>query len=59
MFGKLTLGNPVSLCSVKDRTSVKGFSTDVSSLSWMGATASDVINSRIDGVVGSFFWNLV
>ncbi|TYI04949.1 hypothetical protein ES332_A10G054500v1 [Gossypium tomentosum] len=44
LFGKLTLGNPVSLCSVKDRTSVKGFSTDVSSLSWMGATASDVIN---------------
>ncbi|KAA3479125.1 peroxisome biogenesis protein 1 isoform X1 [Gossypium australe] len=44
LFGKLTLGNPVSLCSVKDRTSFKGFSTDVSSLSWMGATASDVIN---------------
>ena len=46
LFGKLNLGNPVSLYSVKDRTSVKGFSTNVSSLSWMGATASDVINSR-------------
>ncbi|KAL4387815.1 hypothetical protein GQ457_09G004510 [Hibiscus cannabinus] len=44
LFGKLNLGNPVSLCSVKDRTSVKGFSTNVSSLSWMGATASDFIN---------------
>ncbi|GMI93617.1 peroxisome 1, EMBRYO DEFECTIVE 2817 [Hibiscus trionum] len=44
LFGKLNLGNPVSLCSVKDRTSAKGFSTNVSSLSWMGATASDVIN---------------
>ncbi|XP_022723598.1 peroxisome biogenesis protein 1 isoform X2 [Durio zibethinus] len=44
LFGKLNLGNPVSLYSVKDRKSVKGFSTNVSSLSWMGATASDVIN---------------
>ncbi|XVF27197.1 hypothetical protein REPUB_Repub14bG0086400 [Reevesia pubescens] len=44
LFGKLNLGNPVSLYSVIDRTSVKGFSTDVSSLSWMGAAASDVIN---------------
>ncbi|KAK8524684.1 hypothetical protein V6N13_015695 [Hibiscus sabdariffa] len=44
LFGKLNLGNPVSLCSVKDKTSFKGFSTNVSSLSWMGATASDVIN---------------
>ncbi|KAK8618635.1 hypothetical protein V6N13_132621 [Hibiscus sabdariffa] len=44
LFGKLNLGNPVSLCSVKDRTSIKGFSTNASSLSWMGAAASDVIN---------------
>ncbi|KAK6268366.1 hypothetical protein QUC31_012526 [Theobroma cacao] len=44
LFGKLNLGNPMSLYSVKDRTSVKGFSTNASSLSWMGVTASDVIN---------------
>ncbi|OMO70479.1 hypothetical protein CCACVL1_18888 [Corchorus capsularis] len=44
LFGKLNLGNPMSLYSVKDRTSAKGFGTNASSLSWMGTTASDVIN---------------
>ncbi|XVF39995.1 hypothetical protein PTKIN_Ptkin01aG0077700 [Pterospermum kingtungense] len=44
LFGKLNFGNPMSFSTVKDRTSVKGFSTNVSSLSWMGESASDVIN---------------
>lgn len=59
LFVKLNLGNPMSFSTVKDRTSVKGFSTNVSSLSWKGVTVSDVINSRNDGVASSCFWNLV
>lgn len=46
LFGKLKLGDPVSLYTLKERSLVKGFSTNISSLSWMGTTATDVINSR-------------
>ncbi|KAJ9179080.1 hypothetical protein P3X46_010904 [Hevea brasiliensis] len=44
LFGKLKLGDPVSLYTLKERNSVKGFSANLSSLSWMGTTATDVIN---------------
>ncbi|KAG8643609.1 hypothetical protein MANES_11G051180v8 [Manihot esculenta] len=44
LFGKLKLGDPVSLYTLKERSPVKGFSTNISSLSWMGTTATDVIN---------------
>ncbi|GLT59955.1 hypothetical protein SLA2020_327480 [Shorea laevis] len=43
-IGKLNLGDPLSLYSVKDRNSIKGFTTDVSSLNWMRMPASDVFN---------------
>ena len=42
----LNLRNPVSVYSVQERTSDKDISSDLSSLSWMGTAASDVINSR-------------
>lgn len=46
LFGKLKLGGPVSFYSLKERTSIKGYSSNASSLSWMGTTVSDVFNSR-------------
>lgn len=46
LFGKLNFGDPVSFYSVKERGLTQGFNSNVSSLSWMGTTASDVINSR-------------
>lgn len=44
LFAKLNSGDPVSFYSVKERGSTQGFNSNVSSLSWMGTTASDVIN---------------
>lgn len=44
LFGKLNSGDPVSFYTVKERGSTQGFDSNVSSLSWMGTTASDVIN---------------
>lgn len=46
LFAKLNSGDPVSFYFVKERGSTQGFNSNVSSLSWMGTTASDVINSR-------------
>ncbi|KAH7569666.1 hypothetical protein JRO89_XS06G0235800 [Xanthoceras sorbifolium] len=46
LLGKLKFGDPVSFYSVKDKTSTQGFHSNVSSLSWMETTASDVFNSR-------------
>ncbi|KAE8009972.1 hypothetical protein FH972_006373 [Carpinus fangiana] len=40
----LNLGNPVSFYVVQERASDKDISSDLSSLSWVGTTASDVIN---------------
>ncbi|KAH9795822.1 peroxisome biogenesis protein 1 [Citrus sinensis] len=45
LFGKLNSGDSVSFYTVKERGSTQGFDSNVSSLSWMGTTASDVINS--------------
>ncbi|XP_002517570.2 peroxisome biogenesis protein 1 [Ricinus communis] len=44
LFGKLKLGGPVSMYALKERNSHKGISANLSSLSWMGTTAADVIN---------------
>ncbi|KDP37137.1 hypothetical protein JCGZ_06193 [Jatropha curcas] len=44
LFGKLKLGDPLSLYTVNERNSIKGFSANLSSLSWMGTIATDVIN---------------
>ncbi|KAJ4830509.1 hypothetical protein Tsubulata_041120, partial [Turnera subulata] len=58
LFGKLLLGDPVSFYSVKEKTSMKNFGSDVSSLSWMGTSASDVINRMtvlLSPVYGSWF----
>ncbi|KAL5773626.1 hypothetical protein ACOSQ2_013550 [Xanthoceras sorbifolium] len=44
LLGKLKFGDPVSFYSVKDKTSTQGFHSNVSSLSWMETTASDVFN---------------
>jgi hypothetical protein len=46
LFERLKLGGPVSFYSLKESNSFTGFSSNASSLSWMGTTASDVINSR-------------
>ncbi|KAG7990266.1 hypothetical protein I3843_02G017200 [Carya illinoinensis] len=43
-FENLNLGNPVSFHAVQERTSDIHISSDISSLSWKGTTASDVIN---------------
>ncbi|KAK4564265.1 hypothetical protein RGQ29_006369 [Quercus rubra] len=43
----LNLRNPVSVYSVQERTSDKDISSDLSSLSWMGTAASDVINRMV------------
>ncbi|KAG6788890.1 hypothetical protein POTOM_004968 [Populus tomentosa] len=45
LFERLKLGGPVSFYSLKESNSFTGFSSNASSLSWMGTTASDVINS--------------
>lgn len=44
LFERLKLGGLVSLYSLKESNSFTGFSSNASSLSWMGTTASDVIN---------------
>lgn len=44
LFERLKLGGPVSFYSLKESNSFTGFSSNASSLSWMGTTASDVIN---------------
>ncbi|KAJ8755931.1 hypothetical protein K2173_024476 [Erythroxylum novogranatense] len=44
LFAKLKLGDPVFLYSPKERTSIKEFNSNISSLSWMGTAAKDVIN---------------
>ncbi|CAN1761594.1 Peroxisome biogenesis protein 1 [Linum perenne] len=44
LFSNLELGEPVSIYSLKERTSGKGSESDASSLSWMGSTLTDVIN---------------
>ncbi|CAK7356597.1 unnamed protein product [Dovyalis caffra] len=49
LFERLKLGDPVSFHSLKESNSFTGFSSNASSLSWMGTTASDVINSRGKG----------
>ncbi|GAV58235.1 AAA domain-containing protein/PEX-1N domain-containing protein [Cephalotus follicularis] len=46
-FGNLTLGDPISFYSVQEKTSIKGYSLNAASLSWMGSTASDVTNRMI------------
>ncbi|XP_023924154.2 peroxisomal ATPase PEX1 isoform X1 [Quercus suber] len=43
----LNLRNPVSVYSVQEKTSDKDISSDLSSLSWMGTAASDVINRMV------------
>ncbi|THG01537.1 hypothetical protein TEA_020793 [Camellia sinensis var. sinensis] len=48
LVGKLSLGDPVYFCSVKERTSNKFFSPKISSLGWMGTAASDIMNSRLE-----------
>lgn len=47
LAGKMDLCGPVSLYSVKERTSINGILSDVSSLSWMGPIVSDVIKRMI------------
>ncbi|KAJ0083050.1 hypothetical protein Patl1_11769 [Pistacia atlantica] len=44
LFGKLNFGDPVSFYSLKEKTSTQGLNSNLSSLSWMGTAASDVIN---------------
>lgn len=40
------MGEPVSFYSVRERMYDKNITSDISSLSWMGTTASEVLNSR-------------
>lgn len=46
VFEKVEVGDPVSFNSVSERIFNEDSSCDISSLSWMGTSASDVINSR-------------
>lgn len=46
LFGKLSLADPVSFYSSSEKTSNRGFTSSISSLSWMATAASDVIHSR-------------
>ncbi|KAF5735386.1 putative peroxisome biogenesis factor [Tripterygium wilfordii] len=55
---KLKFGEPISLYTVKDRKPAKS-SSNISSLNWMGTSTSDVINSRNNGPVISFIWDVV
>ncbi|PIA25324.1 hypothetical protein AQUCO_11800013v1 [Aquilegia coerulea] len=43
MFGKIDLGDPIFLDSMDDRPLEKSINSDISSLSWIGTAASDVI----------------
>ncbi|XP_050232093.1 peroxisomal ATPase PEX1 [Mercurialis annua] len=47
LYGKLKLGDPVSLYAIKERNSDKVISENLSSLSWMGTASTDVINRTI------------
>ncbi|KAK2974557.1 hypothetical protein RJ640_009779 [Escallonia rubra] len=47
LLEKLQMGEGVSFHTVKERTSDKISNTSISSLSWMGSAAYDVINSRV------------
>ncbi|KAK3009037.1 hypothetical protein RJ639_014621 [Escallonia herrerae] len=47
LLEKLQMGEGVSFHSVKERTCDKISNTSISSLSWMGSAAYDVINSRV------------
>lgn len=58
LLGKLHLGEGVSFYSVKERFVNKCFNTTISSLSWMGTTASDVTNSRVDGATIFCIWDV-
>lgn len=51
VFEKVEVGDPVSFTSVNERMFNDDSICDISSLSWMGTTASDVINSRYFFVV--------
>ncbi|XP_024030146.1 peroxisome biogenesis protein 1 isoform X1 [Morus notabilis] len=44
LFEKLEMGDPVSFSCVRERIIDDDLSTNVSSLSWMGTTVSDIIN---------------
>lgn len=56
---KLHLGEALPLYSVKERINDKRSNMEISSLSWMGTTATDVTNSRIDGVIITFLWDFL
>ncbi|CAI0474536.1 unnamed protein product [Linum tenue] len=44
LLSNLELGEPLSFYSTKERVSGKDFESDLSTLSWMGSTLTDVIN---------------
>lgn len=46
LFCKLHFGDPISISSVKDEICVQSLCSNLSSLSWMGSTASEIITSR-------------
>ncbi|KAL6965453.1 hypothetical protein U1Q18_036505 [Sarracenia purpurea var. burkii] len=47
LLGKMNLGDPVYLDSVKEKISEKFSSTQISSVGWMGTAVSEVINRLI------------
>lgn len=54
-FEKLEMGDPVSFACARERVFDDDTTTDVSSLSWMGTTVSDVINSKLSIFIASSF----
>ncbi|KAH7520809.1 hypothetical protein FEM48_Zijuj08G0185400 [Ziziphus jujuba var. spinosa] len=59
VFENVEVGDPVAFNSVSERIFNEDSSCDISSLSWMGTSTSDVINSRVNSVVISCFWDVV
>lgn len=54
LLENLNLGDPVSYYPVQERTSDKGISSDLSSMTWTGTTASDIVNSRYSLPLNTF-----
>lgn len=54
LLEKLEIGDPVSFISVKENVFEDYMTTDISALSWMGTTTSDIINSRFSSFIQRF-----
>lgn len=56
LLENLNLGKPISIYAVQQRTSDKEISSDLSSLSWVGTTVSDIISRMMVLLSPSGMW---